>query len=146
MPITVKCHGIKNWLFWTIIEGCEPFLYSMATHLDAIIQFHTSDIILHADTNALYLTEPQSRSCPAGYFFLWSIPSKCSQDRLNGPVHVNGKILKFVAASSYEEETGGYFVTGRGVVILQNTLETFGHPQPVKNIHRQYNSLRNSQR
>ena len=80
----------------------------MATHLDAIIQFHTSDIILHADTNASYLTEPEARSCAAD---------------LNVPIYVNCNVLKFVAASAAEAETGGCFITGRYVITLQNTLE-----------------------
>ena len=80
-------------------------------------------MILRADTNASDLTEPQLRSRAVGYFFLRIILSKCARDRINGPVHVNSKILKFVAASAAEAKTGGCFIMGRDVIILRNTLE-----------------------
>ena len=60
----------------------------MATNPNAVVRFHASYIILRADNNASYLTEPEARSRDAGYFFLGSIPSICTQDRLNGPIHV----------------------------------------------------------
>ena len=46
----------------------------METYPNAVVQFHASDMILRADTNASYLTEPQERSLSAGYLFLGSIP------------------------------------------------------------------------
>ena len=48
----------------------------MATHPNAVVRFHASDMILRANTDASYLTEKQARSLAAGYFFLGSIPSK----------------------------------------------------------------------
>ena len=40
----------------------NQFLDYMATNPNAAVRFHASDMILHADTDVLYLTEPQARS------------------------------------------------------------------------------------
>ena len=65
------------------------------TYPNAIIRFHASYMILHANTNAWYLTEPQSHSHAAGYLLLGSTPSKYARYRLNVTVHVNCNILIF---------------------------------------------------
>ena len=75
-------------------------------------------MILRADTNASYLTEPQAHSHDAAYIFSGIIPSKYSLERLNGPVHVDCNNLKFVVAFASEAETGGCFVMGRYFSIL----------------------------
>jgi hypothetical protein len=41
-----------------------------ATHPEATIRFHTSDMVLHVHSDASYLSEPKSRSRHGGYFFL----------------------------------------------------------------------------
>ena len=42
----------------------------MAKNPSAVVIFHASNMILRADTDASYLTEPESHSRAAGYFFL----------------------------------------------------------------------------
>ena len=76
----------------------------MAKNSNAVVIFHASDMILCTDTDVSYLTEPKSHSHAVGYFFLGSIPSKCARERLNGPIHANCNILKFVAAYAAEVE------------------------------------------
>ena len=61
----------------------------MATYPNAVVRFHASDMILRADTDASYLTEPEALSHAAGYFFLGSIPSKYARERLNVPIYAN---------------------------------------------------------
>ena len=63
------------------------------TYPNAIIRFLASYMILHANTNAWYLTEPQSHSHAAGYLLLGSTPSKYARYRLNVTVHVNCNIF-----------------------------------------------------
>ena len=53
---------------------------------------------------------------------------------MNGPIHVNCNILKFVATSAAESETREFFVTERDVVIPCNTLEEIGHTQPITQV------------
>ena len=100
----------------------------METHPNFVVWFHVSDMILPANTNELYLTEPQARSLAAGYFFLGSIPLKCSRERPNGPGHVNFNILKCVTASAAEAETRGWFRIGRDVNIFTKHVRIIGFP------------------
>ena len=72
----------------------------MATYPKAVIRFYASDMILHADINAQYMTEQEASSRAEGFFFLWSISSKCERECLNGQIHVNCNILKSFAASA----------------------------------------------
>ena len=95
----------------------------MAIYPNAAVRFYASDMILHPDTDVSYMTEPESLSSAEGYFPSGIVPSKCARERINGPIHVNCNILKFVAASAAEAETGGFFVTGKYFIIIQNTLE-----------------------
>ena len=90
----------------------------MATYPNATVRFHASDMILRDDTDASYMTKLEARSRSSEYVFLGSIPSKCKLERLDGPIHVNCNILKFVAASATESETGGCFLTGRDIIII----------------------------
>ena len=94
----------------------------METNTNAVVIFHASYMILRADTNASCMTEPEACSRAAGYFFLGRIPSECTQERLNVPIHIYCTVLKFVANSDAEAETGECFVTGRYVIILKNKL------------------------
>ena len=70
-------------------KNMHQFLDYIATNPNAVVIFHASDMILCADTDALYLTGPEARSRTASYFLLRIIPSTFTQERLNGPMHVN---------------------------------------------------------
>ena len=48
----------------------------------------------------------------------------------NAPVHVNCKLLKLVAASSFEAELGGLFHNGQDGEHVRTILEEMGHEQP----------------
>ena len=106
----------------------------MATYPNAVVIFHASDTILRANNDASYLTKTESRSCTSVYFFLGSVPSKCAWGRLNVPIYVNCNILKFVTISYSETETGGCFLTGRDVIILQNTFEEMVQTHPTTQV------------
>ena len=122
-------------------NNVHQFLDYMATYPNVVVRFHTSDITLGANTDVSYLTEPQSRSRVAGYFFSGSIPSKCARERLNGPIHVNCRIFKEFAAPAAESETMGCFVTGRDVIVLQKHVRRNGPPAAhYTSMHGKYNS------
>ena len=53
----------------------NQFLDYIATHPNAVVRFHASDIILYANTNVSYLNEPQARSCAERNLFLGIITS-----------------------------------------------------------------------
>ena len=51
------------------------FLYYATTNMSAIIQYKASDMILHIDCDASYLSEPRARSRTQGHYNLSSLPT-----------------------------------------------------------------------
>ena len=113
----------------------NQFLDYMATHPDAKIRYHASDMILNVHSDASYLTAPNARSRAGGIFFLGSLPRDDCPIRLNGAILVLCTILRCVAASAAEAELGALFLTAQEAKILRITLEELGHPQPATPIH-----------
>ena len=73
------------------LKACLRLLNYAATHPDAIIRFHASDMVVHTDSDASYLCAPKAKSRAAGYHYLSSHPDKLQPGEappLNGPIHV----------------------------------------------------------
>ena len=51
-------------------EAMEPFLNYYATHPDATVRFHASNMILKIHSDASYLSETQARNRVGGYYFM----------------------------------------------------------------------------
>jgi len=117
------------------MERGNQFLDYMATHPDAKIRYHASDMVLNVHSDASYLTAPNARSRVGGHFFLGSIPTDRCPIRLNGAILTNATILKCVAASAAEAELGALFLNALETKVMCTTLEELGHPQPPIPIH-----------
>jgi hypothetical protein len=89
------------------------FLDYMWTHIDAIIRYRASDMILDVHSDASYLSASKARSRAGGYFFLGSLPRDGDPIKLNGAIHVTCTILKLVAASAAEAELGALFLNAQ---------------------------------
>jgi hypothetical protein len=76
-----------------------------ASHPDASILFHASNMCLHIHSDASYLSESKARSRAGGIFFLSSKPSTVTPaptSSLNGPIHIVSSILWNIMASATE--------------------------------------------
>ena len=113
----------------------EQLLDYLSTHKEATIRFVKSDMILNVHSDASYLSEPQARSRIGGIFFLGSNPVAHQPIQLNGPIHVNANICKYVVASAAEAELGALFYNCQDATVLRLTLEELGHPQPATPVH-----------
>lgn len=107
------------------------FLNYCATHPDAKIRYHASDMILHIHTDASYLSEPQAKSRYAGYHFM---RDKNNYNKLNGPILTLAKMIKNVVSSAIEAELAGIFNNSKEATAARITLEELGHPQSKTNI------------
>ena len=116
-------------------ERVLQFLDYMATHPNAIIRFHKSDMVLNVHSDASYLSAPKARSRAAGYFLLGNLPIDGQPIKLNGAIHVICSILKCVAASAAEAELGALFLNTKQAKVICLTLQELGHPQPPTPIH-----------
>jgi hypothetical protein len=64
----------------------------LATHPDATIRFHASDMILHIHSDASYLSVPKARSRLGGLFYLGYNPP--NEDKLNGSILNVAPVIK----------------------------------------------------
>jgi hypothetical protein len=101
----------------------------LATHPDAAIRYHVSDMILHIHSDASYLLVSNARSRLGGLFFLGNKSPK--QDTLNGSVLNVASVIKNVVASAEESEVGECFHNAQSGAPLRVTLAKLGHTQPL---------------
>jgi hypothetical protein len=105
----------------------------LATHPDATIRYHASDMILHIHSDASYLSVSNARSCLGGLFF-------CSEkspqhDTLNGSILNVASIIKNVVTSTAESEVGACFHNAQSGSPLRVTLTELGHTQSPTPLH-----------
>ena len=119
-------------------QDAKKLLDYLATHPDAVIRHVKSDMILHAHSDASYLSAPKSRSKLGGCFYLSSRPkdphrqpdSSDPMPPMNGAILVNANIIKHVTSSAAEAELGGLFFNMKDAAPIRAALEEMGHPQP----------------
>jgi hypothetical protein len=86
----------------------------LATHPDAAIRYHASDMILHIHSDASYLSVSNARSRLGGLFFLGN--KSTEQDTLNGSILNVAAIIKNVVASAAESEVGACFNNAQSAI------------------------------
>jgi hypothetical protein len=79
----------------------------LATHPDATIRYHASDMILHIHIDAYYLSVSNSRSRLGGLLFCGDKTPQ--EDTLNGSILNVASVIKNVVASVAESEIGACF-------------------------------------
>jgi hypothetical protein len=100
----------------------------LATHPDAKIRFHASDMILHIHSDASYLSVSKARRRLGGIFYLgYNSPNK---NKLNGSILNVASIIKNAVASAAESEVGACFQNAQTAAPLRVTLLELGHEQP----------------
>jgi hypothetical protein len=98
-----------------------------ATHPNATIRYHASDMILHIHSDASYLSVSNARSGLGGLFFLGN--KSLEQDTLNGSILNVAAVIKNVVASAVESEVGVCFHNAQSGAPLRVTLTEMGHTQ-----------------
>jgi hypothetical protein len=100
----------------------------LATHPDATIRYHASDMVLHIHSDASYLSVSNARSRLGGLFFLGNkFPE---QETLNRSILNVAAVIKNVVASAAESEVGVCFHNAQSGAPLRVTLTKMGHTQP----------------
>jgi hypothetical protein len=107
----------------------------LATHPDATVRFHASNMILNIHSDASYLSEANTHSRACGHFFMGWRADPTKPTKLNGAFFTLCAILSFVVASAAEAELGALFLNCKQASIFRLTLEEMGHPQPPTPIH-----------
>jgi hypothetical protein len=100
-----------------------------ASHPEAKLRYHASDMILNIHSDAYYLSEREAKSRAGGFFYLGSnITSKSKLT--NGAILIISTILKHIMFSAAEADIGSVFLNAKEATILRTTLIEMGHPQP----------------
>jgi hypothetical protein len=92
----------------------------LATQEDAILSYHTSNMVLAVHSNASYLSKPKARSQAGGHFFLSSnttVPP--NNDAILNIAH----IIKNVLYSATEAEPAGLYIMACKTVYIRIVLE-----------------------
>jgi hypothetical protein len=93
------------------VQAFVHFLNYCATHPDATLCYHASNMILHIHSNATYLNETKACIGIGGHLFLANQGFPINQPS-DGPIHDIPKILKHGVASAAEAEIGATFLYG----------------------------------
>jgi hypothetical protein len=100
----------------------------LATHPDATIRYHASDMVLHIHSDSSYLSVSNARSRLGGLFFIGN--KSPEQDALNGSILNVAAVIKNVVASAAESEVGACFHNAQSGAPLRVTLTELDHTQP----------------
>jgi hypothetical protein len=92
----------------------------IASHPDATIRYHKSDMILHIHSYASYLSVFHARSRLGGLFYCGDKPTHA--DKLNGSILNAAVVIKNVVASAEESEVGACFQNARSGAPLRFNL------------------------
>jgi hypothetical protein len=84
-------------------------------------------MILYIQSDASYLSRPQSRSVAGGIFYLGNSSTPTA---VNGAIHAISSIIPAVVASAGEAEYAALFINGQEGEWLRQILHDIGHPQP----------------
>ena len=89
-------------------------------------------MILHITSDTSYLSEPKSRSCVGGHFYLSDkhVGKDIPKPNINGPIHTISNIVRNVMSSAQEAEVATLFHNYKDGIMIRNTLIETGHPQP----------------
>jgi hypothetical protein len=117
------------------MQAALQLLDYCATNPEATIRYHASDMILHVESDASYLSESKARSRAGGYHYLSSQPLSVPTATTppvppNGPVHILCQIMSEVMSSASEAELAAIFHNMKEACTIRTCLTERGHPQP----------------
>ena len=110
-------------------DAVTKLLNYAASHPDAQVQLRASDMVLHIDSDASYLSVPKARLRAAGFMYLNGTPASKSNPNpthYNGPVHVVCQILRNVMSSAAEAELGALFDNCKDATAIFTALAEMG--------------------
>jgi hypothetical protein len=96
----------------------QAALNYLATHPEATIRFHASDMILNIHSDASYLSKANAHSRACGHFFMSWKPDASNPIKLNGAFFTLCSILQFVVTSAAEAKLGALFLNCKQATIF----------------------------
>ena len=117
------------------MQAIVHLLNYCATHPSATIRYIASDMVLHVESDASYLSESKARSRAAGYHYMGSHPHTNPDDLTptapaNGAISIISQIMQEVVSSAAEAELAALFHNCKEACSIRTILAELGHPQP----------------
>jgi hypothetical protein len=109
------------------MKKIKQILDFAATHPDAVITYHASDMVLARHRNASYLSKSNARSRAGGHFFM---SKNVETPPNNGAVFTILQIIKAVMSLAAEAKIGALYMNCHEAVPARHVLEFMGHKQP----------------
>ena len=109
------------------MDRIKQLLDYCSSQEEAIITYHSSNMVLAIHSDAGYLNESKARSRVGGHFFL---SSNTQYPPNNGAILDIAQIIDAVMSSAAEAEMGALFINAKEAVHLQCILHKMGHPKP----------------
>jgi hypothetical protein len=128
MSINVLASEQSNATEVTADKGIKLLNYCN-THPETKIRYHASDMILHINSDASYLSENEAQSRDGGLFYMGTT-TKNDKKLNNGAILIISKVHKHVMSSAADTEIGAVFINAKEGAVLRTTLEELGHKQP----------------
>jgi hypothetical protein len=128
MPINVLASEQSNTTEVTADKVIKLLNYCN-THPETKIHYHASDMILHIQSDASYLSESEAKSRAGGFFYMGNT-TKNDKKLINGAILIISKVLKHVLSSAAEAEIGTMYIHAKEGAVLRTTLEELGYTQP----------------
>ncbi len=119
---TQQANPTKNTM-----EKVQKVLDYASAHPDAIVTYHTSDMVLAGHSDTLYLSKSKACSRTGGHFFMSNNTAKPPN---NGAMLTITQIIKAVMSLAAEAEVGALYINCREAILAHHTLEFMGNPQP----------------
>jgi hypothetical protein len=98
------------------MERVKQLLDYCASQEEAVITYHSSDMILAIHSDAGYVNEAKARSRAGGHFFL---SSDIQNPLNNGAILTIAQIIYAVMSSAAEAELGALFINTKEAVHMQ---------------------------
>jgi hypothetical protein len=100
-----------------------------ATHPEATLRYHASDMILNIHSDASHFSEREARRRAGRFFYMGRNTDKANK-LTNGAIMIIRTVIKHVMSSAAESEIGAVFLNIKEGTVIQTTLEELGHPHP----------------
>ena len=94
----------------------------MVTYLDSVVRYYVSNMILHIDSDAVYLVAPRAKKRIVGYYYLSDFLHPLNFLKDNAPVHVVCELLRHVFALAAKFETADRFFNVHNIIPLAVSL------------------------
>ena len=107
------------------MKAVDRLLSYAECYPDATIEIYASDMKLHAQSDASYLSETEARSRGGGVLYFGLTP----QHTINGAIDYISCVIPTVCSSVAEAEYATLFLIGKAVTSARLMLEDLGYPQ-----------------